>query len=170
MSQTFFERTTESIFPVGAKITGFIFMIIGFVAILGAPIIGIPVFLMGGFVCFAKTGISIDFEKKLIKNQWGVFGLKFGSWSKLPDLKMISVTPFTQRYSNNLQMGGAQSYSKETSFRVNLKGMNQRISIVASNGNREKALRDAEELADRLKLDLLDCTGPEKKLIKIASA
>lgn len=165
-----FARKTESLFPLGAKVTGFIFLVLGFLGLISGFIPAIILFIGGGFVCFGQSSIKIDFDKNLIRTEWGVFGLKFGKWEKIPELKMVSVTPFSQTYYNNLTMGGAQTESKEHSFRVNLKGKNPRISIVASNGNKKEALRDAELIADKLKLDILDCTEREKKLIKVVGS
>ena len=165
-----FERKTGSLFAFGAKVTGGIFAIIGGLAFLGGFYPAIVVLLIGLFVCFTKSGLVIDFENKKYKNYWHIFGIKKGEWKKLPLLNRVTVLPFSKKFVNNLTMGGAASTSKESSFRVYLKGSESTISILASDGNKIKALEDAQLLGDMLHLNILDCTGKEKKLIKTVEA
>lgn len=162
-----FKRKTQSLFPFALKVSGFLIMITSFFATIGGLIIGPIIFLVGLFMSFSEAGVIIDFENRKIKEYWGIFLLQFGTWKKLPDFRLVTVVPFTQVYSNNLAMGGAQTTSKESSFRVNLKGVNSRISIVASSGNQKETMKNAEELAERFQLDILDCTGPTNKRIKM---
>jgi hypothetical protein len=165
-----FERRTGSMFPLGAKITGGIFTVIGFFAVLGGFYLAIIIFMIGLFVCFAQSGIQIDFDNNTYKEYWGLFSMHSGKWKKLPPISRVTVLPFTKTITNNLTMGGAAANSTERSFRVYLKGVNPKISIVAADGNITEALEDAQLLGEKLMVNILDCTGKEKKLIKIVDA
>lgn len=159
-----FNRHTGDFFTLPVKISCLLFGVTGIVMVINETFIGIIPALISVFGLLSHNGTMIDFTKNQYKTYWGILGLTFGTWKPLSTIKILTITPsgmintMRSRYSNSFSVA-------DNSCLLNLK-INERERIIASKGRHKKALEDGKLLSQKMKIDILDCVGKEKKLIK----
>jgi hypothetical protein len=131
-----------------------------FMASLSVAGLLIGLILLGVSLAFitASKRVAVDFEHSLYREYVQVFGFKIGEWKKLIECKVITITSSTQTFSNNLAMGGAQTYSNSHSFNLNLKKDNYK-KIVVANGSYDEMVEKARIASVALNdIDIMDYT------------
>jgi hypothetical protein len=160
-----YTRSTGRLFPLPALALSFVFFLLGLMAVIQGFFPAMFLLLAGFTGLFLKGGFELDIENMEYRQYWGVPGMKFGKWKKLPQPDKLTITTSVESYSNNLVMGGAQTTSSSISSNLNIK-INERKRIVASSGKYGMVMEDACTLAALLQLDILDCSQKKRKLIK----
>lgn len=122
-------------------------LIIGFILMLAALL----------FLTTTKR-ISIDFENSVYREYTSTLGVKVGEWKKLFDCKIITITTSGKIFSNNLAMGGAQTYSNSSKFNLNLKKDNYKKIIIA-NASYDEVMKKARAVSLLLNgIEIMDYT------------
>ena len=168
MNKHFFERKIENFFPMPIIVIGIVMSLLGIYVTYRNPLIGVINIIFGLIFVFSKKGFQLDILEKKYKEYFGIWGIKRGSWKDLPDINLITITPSDTMYVNNAIAGGAQTISKSTLLKVNLK-YHKADKIIASAGSKEKVFKDALLLSSLLKVDILDCSEAEQRKISYAS-
>lgn len=132
------------LFMLSLSIAG---LIIGFILLFAALL----------FLTATKR-ISIDFENSVYKEYTSTFGVKVGEWKKLFDCKTITITSSDKMFSNNLAMGGAQTYSNSSLFNLNLKKDNYKKIVIAI-GSYDEVVKKARTISVLLnEVEIIDYT------------
>lgn len=138
-----------------------------FIASLSVAGLIIGLILLGTSLAFitAKKRITVDFENSQYKEYIQMFGIKSGEWEKLVDCKIITITPSTKVFSNNVAMGGAQTYSTSSSVNLNLKKDNYK-KITIAYGSYKEILQKAHFASIALEnIEIMDYTvQPARKI------
>ena len=154
-------QTEELVSPVSKVLCyGVIVLSLLFMLSLSAAGLIIGFVLMFAALLFLTTTkrISIDFENGVYREYTSTFGVKNGEWKKLFECKTITITTSGKMFSNNLAMGGAQTYSNSTKFNLNLKKDNYK-KIVIANGSYDEVLGKARTVSALLdNLEIMDYT------------
>lgn len=159
-----FSRSTGRLFPMPIMVMSVLIAVVSFFALIQGLLLAVIPFFFGIVGVFLKQGCEVETTKKYYRYYWGIFSFRSGKWTKLPPPDKLTITTDKQVFSNNLTMGGAQSYSTSISFNLNIK-INNRERVIAASGPYKNMRKDAEHLAELLQLDILDCSTKEKKLI-----
>ena len=102
----------------------------------------IVVFILGGVSFSQKRTMFFDLKNKKFKDQLSVGPFKIGKWQDLPPLNYISVFGVDSKYT----------------FSINLWYDRNKYINVFTILDKEKAFKTAFEIADQLKIKLLDAT------------
>ena len=149
-------KTEELVSPV-SKVLCYGVVVLSLLFMLSLSIAGLLIgfILLVAALLFLTTTkrISIDFENSVYREYTSTLGVKVGEWKKLFDCKTITITSSGKIFSNNLSMGGAQTYSKSSKVNLNLKKDNYK-KIVIANGSYEEIVKKA-----RIVSGLLDGIG-----------
>ncbi len=154
-------RTEELISPV-TRVICYGVALLSFFAILSLAIGGILLgcVLLAASLLFltAKKGVKIDFENSVYKEYTSLFGIQTGTWKKLFECKTITITPSGKMFSNNMPMGGAQTFSHSSKVNLNLKKDNYK-KIVIANGTYDEVVKKAREVSAILNgVEIMDYT------------
>ncbi|WP_298513527.1 hypothetical protein [uncultured Kordia sp.] len=134
---------------------------------------GIIVLITGSLYGFILCGLSffylyldgseIDFETNKYRTFTEVFGIRYGKWKELPEIDYVSVFSTTESVI-------VRSRSAEAKVRTNVVVVNlfyhgnHRIKAYTAK-KKEKAFQIAKQIAEILKIDILDATEAESKWI-----
>lgn len=102
-------------FPGGARFSGWILIIFGIVALI--KIWGIGLILLGSFFAFTRVGITIDFERKVIRNYSVLWGIKFGKWEQMSDFQKVRINKKKVKYSM-LSWSNRQLHESQEVFEI----------------------------------------------------
>lgn len=122
---------------------------------VGGIIMGGILMLVSLLFITTENRMVVDFDNMRYKEYTSTLGIKSGSWKKMFECKSITITSTTKTFSNNLAMGGAQTYSKSHSFNLNLKRDNYK-KITIANGNYDAIMDKAQRVSDILGIEILD--------------
>ena len=162
MIPNFFERKIENFFPIPIIVIGVVMSLLGIAVFVKHPIFGAINFLIGLVFFLSKKGVQIDYDKNQYREYFGILGFKKGAWKNLPSISLITITPSDKMYVNNAIAGGAQTVSRDTLLKVNLKFNNGRDKIIASSGAKDKVLKDAQILSSIFKINIHDASEDKK--------
>ena len=115
---------------------------------------------------FSYDGIGIDFSAHSYRKYFGIFGLRFGRWKDLPEMKYVTV--YKERSSQTMSVESISSNISSAVYKINLI-ISKEVRITADiKNNKEKALENGKYIASKLKLRLLDYTGMEPQWIELS--
>jgi hypothetical protein len=159
--QLYDSKTEELISPV-TKVLCYAVIALSLLFLLSLSVAGLFIgfILMLASLLFLTTTkrISIDFENSVYREYTSTFGVKVGEWKKLFECKTLTITSSGKIFSNNLSMGGAQTYSKSGTFNLNLKKDNYK-KIVIANGSYDDLVKKARAISGLLNgLEIMDYT------------
>ncbi|MEM6721710.1 MAG: hypothetical protein AAF611_20445 [Bacteroidota bacterium] len=147
--------TMISIFGVG-------FFLSGIVVIVTGNWYGV-LFCVVSLLFFQREGSEIVLDTKRYRKFTDILGFRFGSWKELPNIDYISV--FSATETMVIRDFTGDSRVKNDVIVINLfHNGNHRIKVYTTN-NKEKAFSIAKQIAERLKIDILDATEAESKWI-----
>jgi len=154
-------KTEELVSPV-SKALCYGVVLLSLLFILSFSIAGLIIgfILLFAALLFLTTTkrISIDFENSVYREYTSTFGVKVGEWKKLFDCRTITITSSGKVFSNNLAMGGAQTYSKSSKFNLNLKKDNYKKIVIAT-GSYEDIVKKARTVSALLnEVEIMDYT------------
>jgi len=154
-------KTEELVSPVSKVLCyGVVFLSLLFIITLSIAGLIIGFILLFAALLFLTTTkrISIDFENSVYREYTSTFGVKVGEWKKLFDCKTITITSSGKMFSNNLAMGGAQTYSYSGKVNLNLKKDNYK-KIVIANGSYSDIVKKAKAVSGLLNgIEIMDYT------------
>ncbi|MBC7486761.1 MAG: hypothetical protein H7282_08415 [Cytophagaceae bacterium] len=154
-------KTEELVSPVSKALCyGVVVLAILFMLSLSIAGLLIGFILLAAALLFLTTTkrVSIDFENSVYREYTSTFGVKVGEWKKLFECKTITITSSGKIFSNNLAMGGAQTYAKSSKVNLNLKKDNYK-KIVISNGSYDDIIKKARTVSGLLDgIEIMDYT------------
>ncbi|MDF2455590.1 MAG: hypothetical protein K0R51_1583 [Cytophagaceae bacterium] len=162
-------KTEELISPV-TKVLCYGVILLAALCILSLSVFGLVLgfILLGAALLFLTTTkrVSIDFENSVYREYTSTFGVKVGEWKKMFDVKTITITSSGKVFSNNVAMGGAQTYSSSSKFNLNLKKDNYK-KIVIANASYDEVVKKAKEVSALLNgVDIMDYTKKPAVVIR----
>lgn len=141
--------------------------LLGVVALACGIVLLITGFLYGFILCglsffyLYTDGSEIDFEANKYRTFTEVFGIRYGKWKKLPEIDYVSV--FSTTESVMVRSRSAEARVRSNVIVVNLfYNGNHRIKAYTAK-KKEKAFQIAKQIAEILKIDILDATEAESK-------
>ncbi len=157
-----YDSETEELASPVSKVLCYGVIVLSLLFMLSFSVAGLIIgfVLMAAALLFLTTTkrISIDFENGVYREYTSTFGVKTGEWKKLFECKTITITSSGKMFSNNLAMGGAQTYSNSSKFNLNLKKDNYK-KIVVANGSYDEVLNKARILSALLNdVEIMDYT------------
>ncbi|MGH1386500.1 hypothetical protein [Kordia sp.] len=141
--------------------------LLGMVALACGIVLLITGFLYGFILCglsffyLYTDGSEIDFEANKYRTFTEVFGIRYGKWKELPEIDYVSV--FSTTESVMVRSRSAEARVRSNVIIVNLfYNGNHRIKAYTAK-KKEKAFQIAKQIAEILKIDILDATEAESK-------
>lgn len=158
---------TGKFFPTSFVFGGYVFVVLGILfEILGIYFLvyqgldmAIVTILLGGIIIicagifsFSFTGINIDLTNRKYRKHFGYLGLRIGKWKNLGDFPYICVLRSVEGYRG--YDGGIPVISEQEEFyNISLLNSSHKEKLVLyQRGEKEKSLKEAKELADKLGL------------------
>ena len=144
---------------------GFVLILWGGYLLYTSNFLGFIALAVGLGLFFMVVGIQIDFDKKLHREFFGLFGIKFGKWRVMHAIDYVTV--FIEHYA---QRGSVASIDNTRQFRK------VKISLIVTKtekydagyfNDKWKAMEAGKMIARKLNIKLLDYTGKEPKWINL---
>lgn len=145
--------TLRTIFGVG-------FFSGGLIIIFSGNLLGLLV-CMVSILFFNRDGCEIDLKLKKYRAFIGVFNLRFGVWKNLPEIEYISVFATTETTIIKDFTGDSKMTDDIIVLNLFYNG-NHRIKAYATTDKKD-AFKVAKQIAEILKIDILDATEAESK-------
>ena len=138
-------------FPMLVQQVGWVLLLFGVLTLTGLlafpnrilPLIGI---VIGAIFTFSFQGTQLDLRGKKIKEYFGLFGVKIGSWKDLPELQEIGFT--SGRYSQQVHAWVSHTQHNTRIYRGFLKGPNSYKQLFAAGENPDKVIIQVKSAAD----------------------
>lgn len=138
-------------FPMLVQQVGWGFLLFGGLTLTGLlafpnrilPLIGI---IIGAIFTFSFQGTQLNLPAKKIKEYFGLFGVKIGSWKDLPELQEIVFT--SGRYSQQVHAWVSRTQHNTRIYRGFLKGPNGYKQLFAAGENPDKVISQVKSAAD----------------------
>ena len=149
------------------QMLGFVLILWGGYLLYTSNLLGLIALAIGLGLFFSVVGIQIDFNRKLRREFFGLFGIKFGRWHSLPEIEYVTV--FIEHYA---QRGSVVSIDSVRQFRK------VKVSLIVTKtekydagyfNDKWKAMEAGKLIARNLNIKLLDYTGKEPKWINFES-
>jgi len=122
--------------------------------------------LVGGFALASiTTGIQIDFKKNMHRDYIRILGFKFGKWVIIPDIDYVTV--FVESYYQNMGAASIHASDKFSDFKINLVVSETQHFDAGGFSDKIKAFENAEEIAGKFGVKLLDFTSKEPRWVDI---
>lgn len=143
--------------------------LVGVVSLACGVILLISGFLYGFILCglsffyLYTDGSEIDFEANSYRTFTEVFGIRYGKWQDLPEIEYVSVFSTTEDVIVRSRSAEAKVQSNVIVVNLFYNG-NHRIKAYTTK-KKEKAFEIAKQIAELLKIDILDATEAESKWI-----
>jgi hypothetical protein len=155
------DNRLEPYFPLSFRWLAYILLPLGVAATFPAQgFLGTlwPVIAITAGIIFIWTfhGSRIDFEKNRVMEYVGIFGFKTGNWNDLPALDKVFVTK--TNYSRVVWSRVSSTQQRSSIFKAYLKGQDEFKFLFSEKKNREVIIAEAEAVASRFNLKILDCT------------
>jgi len=148
--------------PITKTIFGIFIFAVGFISVLAGGFYGFIVCGVSIFFLY-KDGSEIDLEIQKYRTFIEVLGFRFGKWDDLPEIEYVSV--FSTTESVAVRALSAEAIVKNDIIVLNLfYNGNHRIKAYSTT-DKEDAFKIAKQIADILKIDILDATEAESKWI-----
>lgn len=148
--------------PMMVQIFGIGFFLVGVTLLFLGNLYGI-LFMVVSLLFFNTEGSEIDLETKKYRVFKENLGFRFGKWEELPAIEYVSVFNVTETMV-------VKDFVKETKVKNDVIVLNlfyngnHRIKAYTTK-DKEDAFRVAKQIADILKIDILDATEVESKWI-----
>ncbi|AMM52265.1 hypothetical protein TH61_15165 [Rufibacter sp. DG15C] len=159
-----YSRKTDDFFPVHGKIMGAGFAIGGLLALFQYPLLGLILLGITAFIFGGRKGFELNFADSTYREYWGLLGLRFGEWKKLPNLQRISIVNMRSVYRNQNYRTGLSTYSSDVKTALNLR-INDLDYLCAGKGKYNQIMDDVLYLSNQLDLEIIDATTDERKVI-----
>ena len=140
---------------------GFVLMALGGYLLFQSNWFGVVAIVVGAALFFAVVGIQIDFKKFLIREFFGIAGIKYGKWKKLPSVDYVTV--FIENYNQRGSVASIDSNFKDSKVKVSLIISEKERYDAGFFNSKEKALTTGTIMAKKLNTKMLDYTGKEPK-------
>jgi hypothetical protein len=155
---------TKIVFKEGVLIIktllGVVALACGIILIFSGVLYGLILCGLSFFYLYTD-GSEIDFEANKYRTFTEVFGIRYGKWKDLPEIDYVSV--FSTTESVIVRSRSAEAKVKTNVIVVNLfYNGNHRIKAYTAK-KKEKAFQIAKQIAELLKIDILDATEAESK-------
>ncbi len=148
--------------PIMRSVFGIAFFFMGIAWIVTGNLFGM-IFCGMSIFFFNKDGSEIDLEIRKYRTFTEIFGFRFGNWEDLPEIEYVSV--FSTTESVAVRALSAEAIVKNDIIVLNLfYNGNHRIKAYSTT-DKEDAFKIAKQIADILKIDILDATEAESKWI-----
>jgi hypothetical protein len=144
------------------QVFGIGFFLVGVIAILTGNLLGI-IFCVVSILFFIKSGTELALHTRQYRTFSELFGFRFGPWKALPEIDYVSVFKATETII-------VRDLVKDTKLKNDVIVLN-----LFYNGNhrikayttisKEDAFKVAKQIAEILKIDILDATEVESKWI-----
>ena len=85
------DHNLGNVFPPAMKFTGKVTMVGSFFFWLISPLVGIILLIAGVFLAFTRKGVLVKIQEREIKPYTFIFGVKYGKWTSVQDIKRISI-------------------------------------------------------------------------------
>ncbi len=130
--------------------------------------VGILLSILTVGLLFLTSGFIIDKKNKRIKIFTYFFGVRFGKWRVLPELKYVSV--LRVRLKKKTYSASSRQFEQITSgsytYRISLVLEDKREKpLRLTSTNKEKAIEEGLKLGEYLNLNILDSTTIDRKWI-----
>ena len=138
------------------------FFLVGVIATFTGNFLGL-IFCVVSILFFIKEGTEVELNKQQYRAFTDVLGIRFGQWEDLPEIDYISVFIATERAI-------IRDFVHETEIKNDVIVLNlfyngnHRIKAYNTKDKKD-AFAVAKQIADILKIDILDATGTESKWI-----
>ncbi len=110
--------------------------------------------LIGSMIISSYTGTLIDLGRNRVKEYFSCFGFKFGKWTNLPDIRAIKVLSVSYRTTNTPNGISPTLSGNVIQFKTFLYSESTQPVLSFEYSHRDRAVRDAEQLAAGLNADL----------------
>ena len=117
-----------------------------------------PVIALVAGIVFIWTsyGSQIDFDQKRVREYIGLFGLKRGEWTRLPELDKIFITQ--ANYTQVIWSRVSQTQERTMVYKAYLKGSPDFKFLFSEKRKKNAIVTEAESVANKFHLQVLDCT------------
>ncbi len=148
--------------PIMRYVFGVAFFFMGIAWLVTGNLFGM-IFCGMSIFFFNRDGSEIELDIKRYRTFVELFGFRFGKWEDLPEIEYISV--FSTTESAKVRALSAEATVKNDIIVLNLfYNGNHRIKAYATT-DKEDAFKMAKQIAEILKIDILDATEAESKWI-----
>ena len=155
-------------FPMLIQQVGWLLLLFGILTITGLlafPNLILPVVgaIVGAIFTFSFQGAQLDLAGRKIKEYFGLFGVKFGSWKDLPELQEVVFT--SGRYSQQVHAWVSRTQQNTRIYRGFLKGPNSYKQLFSAGENPDIVIKQVELAAEALGLPATNFnTKPPQKI------
>ena len=152
----------------GTHLLGVAFLVGGMISLIGPYVsealpatdsslwTGIAFFIFGAFVVSVRKGILFDFEGRRLKPYQSIMGFKSGDWHGLQAAQEVSIIKHDEEHTM-LPNGITPTLSGNvTTYLVILIQAEQPPVLVNEHRKQDKALKEAQLLAEHLSLKLVE--------------
>lgn len=146
--------------PTVFRVVGVILQLVGLYALLNIPLQGIFLILLGFIATYQSQGVDVDVVRGKFRFYRSFMGVKSGKWIALSDFPFISII---KRQTSQRVFGMAAAYYEHEKkfYSIILMNASHHIKYVLKNvEGSEKALEEAEQIANELELDLVKFNPP----------
>jgi len=144
---------------------GFVLIALGGYLVYRSNWFGFITLFVGFALYFMMGGIQMDLEKRLHREYVGLLNLKFGKWTKIPELEYVTL--FVENYVQRGSVASIDSSFKDSKIKLKLIVNKEIIFNAGSFKSKEKALETGKLIAKKLNTKLLDYTEKEPKWIDL---
>jgi len=145
-------------FPIGFILVGIVLIVVGLTLLANLNPFGLLALPAGLFIVFGQDGLKIDFARSRKKEFISLFGIRFGSWKSLHQMKYVEIKP--GGINSGASLGGMASVSSTTfAYKVYLIAPRIKRSIIYAYPEKDEALILGNKLAEGLDLQLVDNTN-----------
>jgi len=151
--KTIIDNKIETLVPTTAVYSGYLFLLIGIIALFSQAFLGLGLIGIGILIGFSTSGVQIDLEKKLIKDYVKCFGIAFGRWGNIEGFQDISVLS-TRQSSTTYSRSNRALTQIEIFYDVYFLNSTHRLKMkVKRCKEQDEAIKEAQILADQLGLN-----------------
>lgn len=148
--------------PIMRYVFGIAFFFMGVSWVVTGNLFGM-IFCGMSIFFFNRDGSEIELDNKRYRTFIELFGFRYGKWKDLPEIDYVSV--FSTIESAKVRALTAEATVKNDIIVLNLfYHGNHRIKAYATTSKKD-AFKKAKQIADILKIDILDATQAESKWI-----
>lgn len=151
-----FDFKAERLFPIPYLLVGFMFLIVGLVALINLHLWAFLLIAPGVFVLTARRGV--DFDRMSYREYDSFFYLKSGKWKKYSSVEKLCVnsSKVSQKISTMLTNNSTTYQNIEYDAYLKLEG-EDKIYLVSEMG-KDKLLKKLSSLAHFFQLRITDNT------------
>lgn len=148
---------TSWVFPTPARLGGGVLVLFGSLALLDNAILGVIIFILGAFFITSHGRIKVDFGRRKYHEYTWVFGLKFGNSNHFEQLQYIFINK--NKVTQNISAVVSSKSFSRYDFNAYLKFSERQKLHLSSNSSKKTLMHQMENIAAKLRCQLLDYTG-----------